>query len=78
MGQRPSDSRSATVPGASWGEFSVTGGNERRSAEMVASVIRTWSLTQQRLERLRGARGRGGGERHGAWRILPCGVARPH
>ena len=54
MAQRPSDSRERDGTWRVVGEFSVPSepGNERRSAEMVASVIKDVGLTQQRLERL--------------------------
>ena len=54
MAQRPSDSRERDGTWRVVGEFSVPSepGNERLSAEMVASVIKDVGLTQQRLERL--------------------------
>jgi anti-sigma regulatory factor (Ser/Thr protein kinase) len=54
MAQRPSDSRERDGTWRVVGEFSVPSepGNERRSAEMVASVIKDVGLRQQRLERL--------------------------
>jgi anti-sigma regulatory factor (Ser/Thr protein kinase) len=57
MAQNPSDSRERNGTWRVLGELSVPSepGNERRAAEMVASVIEDMGLTQQRLERLKTA-----------------------